>query len=73
MKYKKEIDRLLRTAIYEDWMSEDEYEEIIELTLKKSCITKKQINEAFEQGVKMGYTIEEQFIIVEKLFKPSFE
>lgn len=67
MKYEKEIDILLREILYEDWLTEDEYNEIISDAFKKMAITKEKLSNDIEIGVQNGYSIEYQFSLIKQV------
>lgn len=60
MKYEKEINQLLRDIIFEDWMTEKEYNDIIDHTFILTGITKEKLDSEIEFGVKNGYSVETQ-------------
>lgn len=64
MKYKTEIDKLLKDLLYEDWMSEDTYQDMIKLTFEKMDITKQKLSDDIEIGVKNGYTVNQQIKLI---------
>ena len=64
MKYEKEIDQFLRDIIYENWMNEEDYNEVITETFKQLGTNKEKLSSDIEIGVKNGYSIETQFALV---------
>ena len=64
MKYEKEIDQFLRDIIYEDWMNEEDYNEVITETFKQLGTNKEKLSSDIEIGIKNGYSIETQFALV---------
>lgn len=69
MKYEKEIDQFLRAVIFEDWMSEEEYHEVLEEAMEKLCLSKEILNENLEIGVLNGYTVDVQLEMAIKYIK----
>lgn len=67
MKYEKEIDQFLRNMIYEDWMNEEDYNNIISETLKQIGINKEKLSTDIEIGIKNGYSIETQLALVKRI------
>ncbi len=67
MKYEKEIDQFLRDIIYEDWMNEEDYNEVINETFKLLGTNKEKLNDDIEIGIKNGYSIETQFALVKRI------
>jgi len=67
MKYEKEIDQFLRDIIYEDWMNEEDYNEVIKETFKQLGINKEKLSDDIEIGIKNGYSIETQFALVKRV------
>jgi len=71
MKYEKEIDQLLFDIIYEDWMSKDDYDYIINDVLNEQGISKQSLSNYIETGIKNGFTLETQFDIIKKIIKEN--
>jgi hypothetical protein len=67
MKYEKEIDQFLRDIIYEDWMDEEDYNEVITETFKQLGTNKEKLSSDIEIGIKNGYSIETQFALVKRV------
>lgn len=67
MKYEKEIDQFLRDIIYENWMNEEDYNEVITETFKQLGTNKEKLSSDIEIGVKNGYSIETQFALVKRV------
>ena len=65
MEYKKEIIKFLSSVLREDWMNEEEWNELL------SSIDIEQLNKDLEVGLSNGYSIEEQFNIL-KMYKGAF-
>lgn len=69
MKYLKESEELLRSCLYEDWMDESDWDEFKEVIFKVTGYDLHKISQEFEEGIKNGYTIEQQTNILKKIFK----
>lgn len=60
IKYEKEIDKMLKDLLFENWMDEEDFQEILKLTFEKLGITKRKLSDDIEIGVKNGYSVEYQ-------------
>jgi hypothetical protein len=69
MKYEKEIDQFLRDMIFEDWMNEEDYNEVITETFKQLGTNREKLNDDIEIGIKNGHSIETQFVLVKRILK----
>jgi hypothetical protein len=69
MRYEKEIDEFLRAVIFESWMSEEEYQEVLEESMGKLGISKETLNENLETGVLNGYPVNVQLDMAIKTLK----
>ena len=70
MKYETEINEILNTAFpKESWMTDEDYQEIIEETFKQMGINKQKLSDDIEVGVKNGYTVEQQIDLLKRVFK----
>jgi hypothetical protein len=67
MKHETEIDNLLKELLYESWMDDEDYKELIELTFKTMGITKQKLSDDIEIGVKNGYTVEKQIDLLKRI------
>mgnify|MGYP000971279028 CR=1 FL=1 len=67
MKYEKEIDQFLRDIIYEDWMNDEDYNEVITETFKQLGTNKENLSDDIDIGIKNGYSIEIQFALVKRV------
>ena len=67
MKHEKEIDELLRSVFYEDWMSEEEYIEVETEILATTKKTKQDLSDDIEVGIENGYTVEQQMKLTKML------
>ena len=69
MKYEIEIDKLLKNLLYdENWMSEEDYIEVVELTFSEMGISKQKLSDDIEIGIEKGYTLEFQIELLKKVF-----
>jgi len=68
MKYKSEIDSLFRTIFFENWMDEEDYNNLIETIFKENNISYQSLSDDIEVGIKNGYGIETQIKLIESLF-----
>lgn len=66
MKYEK-INQILRDLIYEDWMSDEDYDIVISEMLDNSGINMEKLNNDLEIGLKNGYSIEDQFKLIRRI------
>lgn len=66
MTYEKEIDQLIRESFFEDWMDEDDYNELISVIFDKT--RKEDLNSAIEEGVANGYSVEFQINILKSMW-----
>ena len=67
MKYEKEIDQFLRDIIYEDWMNEEDYNEVLTEAFKQLGTNKEKLSSDIEIGIRNGYSIETQFALVKRV------
>ncbi|NGZ17530.1 hypothetical protein G6Z94_09255 [Vibrio aestuarianus] len=57
--------------MFESWMNDDEKREFIDLVLQRAGITLSELDESIEEGVKNGYSVEEQLAVVRLLMHGS--
>ena len=69
MKYEKEIDEIMKSLLYEDWMDEKDLKEIINLSFQYKGITKQDLSDKLEEGVNLGHPIEEQIKLIKTIFQ----
>ena len=67
IKYEKEIDQFLMDIIYENWMNEEDYNEVITETFKQLGTNKEKLSADIEVGVKNGYTVEQQIVLLKRV------
>ncbi len=67
MKHEKEINQILRDLIYEDWMSDDDYNIAISQIFEALGIDMEKLNNDLEIGLKNGYSIEDQFKLIRRV------
>ncbi len=65
LQYENEINNFIREIIFEDWMSEEDYVELLNELNKIYDI--KELDNQIKIGISNGYPIETQFEIVKKL------
>ncbi len=64
MKHEKEINRLLHDLFYDEWMSDSEYEQIVNQILKAANTSKQDLSRQLQIGLDSGYSIENQIKLV---------
>ncbi|QQO97252.1 hypothetical protein M1M30_gp150 [Maribacter phage Colly_1] len=69
IKYKKEIDSILREVLYEDWMTEEEYSEFITSLLQESKISYEDLAADLDKGIANGHSLEWQVQITKNTWK----
>ena len=69
MKHKKVIEEFLRHLFLEDWMDKEDYESVLELTLKGCDTTIQKLSDEIEVGVKNGYTVSKQIELMKQVTK----
>lgn len=72
MKHEAEIDKLLQELVY-DKNSEMEYEEFIDIVFKSTGITKQKLSDNIEEGIKNGYSVEEQIKVIKSILKQIYK
>lgn len=69
MKFEKEIDQMLHDLLFEAWMSDVDYKEIIDKTFEITGISKQQLNDELIEGEKNGYPIDIQIKVLKRILK----
>ena len=69
MKHEKEIDQILKDILFKDWMDDEDYKEVIDITFKAMGITKQKLCDDLEIGIKNGYSLEQQLNILKQVLK----
>jgi hypothetical protein len=70
IKHEKEIDSLMRELFYDErFVTEDDYQEIIEETFATMGITKQQMSDEIEVGIGNGYSVGQQIEIIKNVLK----
>jgi hypothetical protein len=59
---------LFAEFLQEDWMTDEELKETVDLALRSMGITMDKLINQLLIGVESGYTIEEQFVIIKTIF-----
>jgi hypothetical protein len=68
MKYEKEINEIIAIMIpKEKWMSDSDYVEVVELTLKHIGTDLQAISSDIEKGINNGYSVESQIEALKNL------
>jgi len=62
------IQNLFLDIIREDWMTEEEVHLVLNESLKSMDMTMDKLLKQFIIGVEHGYSIEEQFEVIKKIF-----
>ncbi|QQO97448.1 hypothetical protein Molly5_154 [Maribacter phage Molly_5] len=68
IKYKVEIDNLLRELFREDWMDEDDWVEFLRILQEDQGVTTEVLSNNLEEGLKNGYSIEDQLALTRDYF-----
>lgn len=71
MKYKKEVEELLKELFYESWMNEDDWVEFLEETQRIGGISINDISKDIETGVKNGFSPERQIEILKQILREN--
>ena len=69
MDYQKMIDETWRELIFEDDMTEEEYQELIQFAMEELGITNEALIEKIKIGEQNGFSIEEQLKIAKSMFQ----
>ena len=68
MRYEKELTEMFEYVFpKQEWMDDQEHDELISLSLDKMGIDKQKLSDDIEIGVKNGYTVEQQFSLLKKI------
>lgn len=71
MKYKKEVEELLKELFFESWMDDDDWVEFLQETQRVGGISIGDISKDIETGVKNGYSIERQIEILRQILREN--
>lgn len=71
IKYEKELTQILREGLYETWMTEDEYQECLRLTLSVMNTDIQKLSDQVQIGVDNGHSAEFQMKLIKQLMKKS--
>lgn len=69
MKYEQELKDFFRSVIFEEWMSEDDYNRIMTEALSEKGTTFEELCCDLEKGVNNGFSIDTQFKIIKNVLK----
>lgn len=67
LKHKEAIESLF-AMFYESWMDDDDKREFVQMLLSKTGMTLDDLDNSIEEGIKNGYTIQEQLEAAKKVF-----
>lgn len=67
--YEKEINQMLRYMLYEDWMTEEEWQALLTEMEAKAGLDLKELSNDIQKGVDNGYSVEAQIEVLKLLFK----
>lgn len=67
--YEKEINQMLRVMLYEDWMTEEEWQALLTEMEAKAGLDLKELSNDLQKGVDNGYSVEAQIEVLKLLFK----
>lgn len=67
--YRKEINQLLRDLIYEDWMTEEQWQAVLTEMEEKAGLDLIGLSNDIQKGVDNGYSVEAQIEVLKLLFK----
>ena len=68
MKYEKEINKMLKDLYFQEWMSEEVFQEFKLEYFKQEGITMEKLEEEMQKGVDNGFSVEEQMVLTKKNF-----
>jgi hypothetical protein len=71
MKYKKEVEELLKELFLESWMDENDWVVFLEETQRVGGISIDDISKDIEIGVKNGYSPERQIEILKQILREN--
>lgn len=72
MKYEKEINSLLRELLFENWMDEEDWKNLLDELEKQSGISIESLAKDLELGAKNGCPIETQVDLFRVVIKNLF-
>lgn len=67
--YVKEVEQLLRDLFFEDWMEEEDWQDILNELLKQTGKSLKIMSDEIEIGVKNGYSVQQQLDIIKSVLR----
>jgi hypothetical protein len=71
MKYKKEVEELLKELFYESWMDDNDWEEFLEESQRLGQISIEDMSRDIEIGFENGYSVERQIDIIKYILKEN--
>ncbi len=69
MKHEKEINQLLKDLFYDEWMSDLDYNNLIDEVMKELKTSKQQLSDDIETGIENGHSVETQFKLVKTMLR----
>ena len=69
MKHEKTVDKMLRIICYESWMNEDDYQAFLVEFIKRSNVSKENMNNIIQIGIDHGVSAERQIELTEMSVK----
>lgn len=72
MKHLKEINEILNEALpKKEWMTEEDHQEAVKLTLEALGVTKEILSKQIDIGIENGYSLDTQRKLITKLISQS--
>lgn len=68
MKYKKELQALLKGVFHEDWMNKEDWSEFERILLDRAKVSYKTLSRDIEKGIENGYPLEVQLTLIRRIF-----
>ncbi len=69
MDVQKRFEEIFRSFLYEDWMDEEDYKELLEEVLKAAGTNYEDLYNLLMEGIANGIPAEEQFKVAEDILK----
>lgn len=73
MKYKNEIESIFRELFYEDWMDEEDFQELISEMFKETNMSYEILSIQIDVGINNGYSLEFQIDMLKNIFSQMKE
>jgi hypothetical protein len=68
MDYTPQLQKAFKEALYEDWMDEEDWQELESEMLKQVGTSYKEMSKQIEVGIKNGASLDMQLNMIKKLF-----